>query len=207
MILKLVKPFEGSALITQRFGDNPADYPWTEGHNGVDYGVWNGRTLLAPHDGEVIHFSDPGGYGINVEIWNPDLGVYGILAHGQPDSYLTPNHKWVAQGTPVMVSNNTGRSTGPHLHWSQRHIDQRAPSLRGPMRYGWFDPLPHLVGATAPVDPIKHLYDQKQKVEWAVQELLDVTLAAHYQQIFTTADREKIENVRVEIERLRGNLP
>ena len=205
--MRFLQPFRGAARVTSKFNDvRPT---WI--HNGVDFGLWTGTELLAPIDGEVRHFVDypngpATGYGVNVEIWNPTLGIYVILAHGIPKSYLTKDRAWVAAGTPVLKSDNTGNSTGPHLHFGARWIDYRGTDYRGSSP-GWFDPLPFMVeSAAAILDPIENLHNLKQKVEWAAQELLNITLRSEVNAKLSVADRIKIEAVRLEIEKMRDNL-
>lgn len=102
--------------ITQEWGINAADYAkfGLSGHNGVDYGTPTGTPILAPHNGKVIEAAfDQYGYGMYVKIENDIEGS--ILAHFQ--SFNVNAGDTVSEGQQVGVSDNTGNSTGPHLHW------------------------------------------------------------------------------------------
>jgi murein DD-endopeptidase MepM/ murein hydrolase activator NlpD len=80
----------------------------------VDYGLPSYTRVIAPHNGVVVEAGwSAGGYGYYVKIQN---GVEGsVLAHlSRIDVY--PG-QWVNEGQNVALSDNTGNSTGPHLHW------------------------------------------------------------------------------------------
>ena len=147
MAIKLIFPVGGP--ITQYFGENPDIYKkWGyAGHNGVDFGIPNGTPIIAAADGTVekVGFED-GGYGNFVKIAHTD-GVtkfYTYYAHLQSTS--VSNGQKVTAGTVVGLSNNTGASTGPHLHFGIK-IDGQNPPYKG-----YLDPMPYLTG-TAPTSP------------------------------------------------------
>lgn len=115
------KPFDGNYPVTQSFGNklilNGADFyaQWgLKGHNGIDYGIPTGVNILSPHQGTVKEaYYDEKGYGWYVKVENDIEGS--ILGH-----MLSLNVKVgdvVTEGQQVGVSDNTGASTGPHLHW------------------------------------------------------------------------------------------
>ena len=54
MILLIPVPKPYQAKITQRYGENPALYPTTHGHNGLDYGIPEDTQILAAAAGQVI---------------------------------------------------------------------------------------------------------------------------------------------------------
>ncbi len=162
-MIQLFPCFEGTYPITQRYGERPWVYgQWgLAGHNGTDYGTPNGVELLAPIAGQVTNFYNPGGYGWNVEIVGTDY--YAILAHGADQGWLADDGAYVHIGDPVLVSNNSGFSSGPHLHLGVRPND---PALwTGPMK-GWLDPLPLMVTeADTITEQVQLLYHQKQTTE------------------------------------------
>ena len=112
----MIKPFRGDFRLTQGFGENPAAYAkfGMKGHNGLDYGLPTGTQVIAPHSGKVIEATnDPTGYGNYLKIENAKEGS--VLAHLQ--TFQVKVGDMVSEGQPIALSNNTGNSTGPHLHW------------------------------------------------------------------------------------------
>jgi len=83
-------------------------------HKGVDFAVPVGTPVLAPGDGEVIISKRSGA-----------AGNYIAIRHGRQymtrymhlsKSLVKPGQK-VKRGERIALSGNTGRSTGPHLHY------------------------------------------------------------------------------------------
>jgi murein DD-endopeptidase MepM/ murein hydrolase activator NlpD len=115
------KPFEGNFPITQTFGNklvlNGVDFyaQWgLKGHNGIDYGTPTGTEILAPHKGTIKEaYFDENGYGWYVKIENDIEGS--VLGHMLSLSVKVGDT--VEEGQKVGISDNTGASTGPHLHW------------------------------------------------------------------------------------------
>jgi murein DD-endopeptidase MepM/ murein hydrolase activator NlpD len=129
----LLKPLHGKPPVTQMYGENPAAYPATQGHNGLDWGVPIGSPVCAAQAGLVVRADlDPGGYGLHVRIQHADcLTIYGHLSE-----ISIHRDEQVKPGRLIGLSGNTGRSTGPHLHFEVR----LASSL-----LSCIDPLPCLV--------------------------------------------------------------
>jgi septal ring factor EnvC (AmiA/AmiB activator) len=112
------KPFDGDFPLTQEFNDSCCRDSYTQfglkGHNGLDYGCPTGTKILAPHDGKIIEATlDPKGYGIYVKIENTIEGS--VLAHLK--EYRVGVGDGVKEGDLVGYSDNSGNSTGQHLHW------------------------------------------------------------------------------------------
>jgi len=84
-------------------------------HNGLDIGVNEGTQLKAPMDGRVAETG-----------WSEGSGNYVLLSHhagwtsfyGHLESVAVKRGQRVAVGTLLGRSGSTGRSTGPHLHFS-----------------------------------------------------------------------------------------
>src|SRR3990167_7329365 len=109
------KPFDGEYTITQVFGVNPASYIQfgLKGHNGVDYALPTGTKILAPHNGKVIEATlDHTGYGLYIKIENDVEGS--VLAHMK--EFRVGVGDIVPEGQLLGFSDNSGNSTGPHLH-------------------------------------------------------------------------------------------
>mgnify|MGYP003393267295 CR=1 FL=1 len=114
-------PLPGTPLITQGFGQNPADYAafGFAGHEGIDFGIPEGTQVFAPHDG-VATVKDEGtsGYGLSLTI--DDGKRRSLLAHLSNCALITGQN--VYQGDPVAKSGKSGNASGPHLHWTFKII-------------------------------------------------------------------------------------
>lgn len=144
----MIQPFRGNFVLTQGFGGNKDWYIGfgMQGHNGLDYGLPTGTQIIAPHSGKVLEAaSDPSGYGLYLKIENEKEGS--ILAHLQ--SFQVKVGDTVSEGQPVGISNNTGNSTGPHLHWGYYPI----PRNRQNGFSGMINQLP-LINVEKPSTPI-----------------------------------------------------
>jgi murein DD-endopeptidase MepM/ murein hydrolase activator NlpD len=85
-------------------------------HEGVDFAVPQGTPIHAAADGVVRDARRNGGYGNYVRVDHADgvATAYGHLSRFAPN--LKPGTK-VVRGQLLGFSGNTGRSTGPHLHF------------------------------------------------------------------------------------------
>ena len=118
----MIKPFRGDYILTQGFGENPQNYSQfgLKGHNGLDYGLPSNTQVIAPFDGKIIEASsDPTGYGLYIKIENTKEGS--VMAHLATFQVKVGDN--VSEGQPIALSDNTGNSTGPHLHYEIRVND------------------------------------------------------------------------------------
>ncbi len=89
-------------------------------HKGVDIKVNIGDTIRAAFDGRVrlTKFERRGyGYYVVVRHTNDLETVYGHLSR-----FLVEPGTYVKAGDPIALGGNTGRSTGPHLHFETRYM-------------------------------------------------------------------------------------
>jgi hypothetical protein len=117
--------------INSDFG--PRLSPWARGsefHSGLDIGAPVGTPVRAPAPGVVAFAGRHAEYGLSVVVdhGNGTKSLYGHLSHldigiDQP----------VARGQVIALSGNTGRSSGPHLHYEIRVNGQPV----NPHRYIW----------------------------------------------------------------------
>lgn len=87
-------------------------------HKGVDIKVYVGDTIRAAFDGRVrlTNYERRGyGYYVILRHTNSLETVYGHLSR-----FLVEEGDYVKAGTPIALGGNTGRSTGPHLHFETR---------------------------------------------------------------------------------------
>jgi len=90
-------------------------------HNGVDFAVSRGTKVLVSGDGEVV-----------IAKYSGSAGNYIAVRHGRQyatrymhlDKILVRPGQRVKKGQTIALSGNTGRSTGPHLHY-ELHIDNK----------------------------------------------------------------------------------
>jgi len=132
--------------VTQKWGVNKDVYSrfGYQGHNGVDLRLFdeNGNKattslVFAPHDGVVKERrNDTNGYGNYLKIEN---GVEGSII-GHLKSFAVGINKHVKKGDLIGVGDNTGWSTGAHVHWGYyRHPRNRQNGFGGTI-----DPTPYI---------------------------------------------------------------
>ncbi len=104
-------------------------------HKGIDLAAPRGSAVMSAHDGTIIYTgSGFKGYGKMIMIESNDgwATLYGHL-----DKIVVYEGKKIRQGEVIGALGNTGRSSGPHLHFEIRQ-------LNGPV-----DPLPLLPAGDA----------------------------------------------------------
>ena len=86
-------------------------------HNGVDFAAASGTPILAAYSGNVVAASYNSSMGNYVMIDHGD-GLYTIYMHASK-LYVSSGQS-VSKGDQIAAVGSTGRSTGPHLHFSVR---------------------------------------------------------------------------------------
>jgi len=124
-------PLLAETYITSTFGyrTNPFGGGSYEFHNGVDFAAPEGTPVYATASGTVGEMG-----------WNPIFGLMVLIEHGNGlhtlyghlSSTYVQRGQYIEQGTLIGAVGSTGRSTGPHLHYTV-------------YRFGLaVDPLPYL---------------------------------------------------------------
>lgn len=109
-----VKPISGGRL-SSGFGGRNAPVPGAStNHKGVDWSIPIGTPVAASSSGRVERAGWLSGYGYAVYINHPD-GRQTRYAH-LSKIYVSAG-QYVKQGQIIAASGNTGRSSGPHLHF------------------------------------------------------------------------------------------
>lgn len=98
--------------VTSRVGNR-----WGKVHGGIDVAAARGSIVVGAVEGTVMIIGDQGAYGHCVFVENHD-GTVAWYAH-LTESYVKVGDK-IARGQIVGISGNTGKSTGPHLHFEMR---------------------------------------------------------------------------------------
>lgn len=89
-------------------------------HGALDYGVPVGTPVYAAATGVVIKTANlTSSYGTYVVIQHAN-GLQTWYAHGTSGSIIVSPGQTVSKGQQIMLSGNTGHSSGPHLHFEVR---------------------------------------------------------------------------------------
>jgi murein DD-endopeptidase MepM/ murein hydrolase activator NlpD len=86
-------------------------------HEGLDIATPHGQPVVAPSDGTVVFKGWEGGYG-NVLVIDHGYGVK--TRYGHLSQILVNLGDRVKRGARIAAVGNTGKSTGPHLHYEVR---------------------------------------------------------------------------------------
>ena len=109
---KYIWPLKDSFTQSSGFGSR-----WGRQHKGIDLAVSVGTTVYAADGGTVVEAQYSGSYG-NVVMIDHQNGQETRYAHNS--KLLVKKGDKVYQGQPIAKSGNTGRSTGPHVHFEIR---------------------------------------------------------------------------------------
>ena len=96
-------------------------------HPGVDIAVPIGTEIRAAGGGLVVEAGESPEYGRFVRLQHTDQ--YETL-YGHASSTLVRTGDRVTSGQPIAYSGNTGRSTGPHLHFEVRRAGKAVDPLQ-----------------------------------------------------------------------------
>lgn len=121
-------PVEGG-WISSAFGARADPFNGHQSHHeGVDIASSMGSPVLAMGDGVVSYSSERAGYGLLVEVTH-ESGLITRYAHAS--AVLVRVGDRVKKGQAIGLVGNSGRSTGPHLHFE---VVRNGVSVN-PMRY------------------------------------------------------------------------
>jgi len=159
--------------ITQPFGVNFVDF-YTKlgmkGHNGADFRINRSWPVRAAHRGRVTHAGEQGGYGIEVRIETENLKTDNgfikfetIYAHLERPKVKVG--KWVEPGEEIGIPDNTGMSTGDHLHFGLR-LWWENPNGKWECNYnngyfGWINPAPYFRDKAWDKLPVERRYNRE----------------------------------------------
>lgn len=132
-------------LLSQGFGENYDFYHshfGTNGHSGLDWPCSTGTSIYASHDGvvESVSLDSTRGEGVVLR------GADGITFYWHFQQPIVKVGDIIKRGQQLGLSDNTGLSTGPHLHFEYRPDSE--PRTNG--FYGAVDPTPFLVWSPLP---------------------------------------------------------
>lgn len=113
-----VSPLKSMPAHSGRFGEPRPGHM----HGGVDYPVGVGTPVRSVADGRVTHAGAEGAYGNSVVVSHAN-GY--STRYGHLSSVAVRSGQRVEAGDTIGRSGNTGRSTGPHLHFELMKNGQR----------------------------------------------------------------------------------
>lgn len=117
-----------SGFYSSLFGErvNPFhEHGGTEFHNGIDIMQQMGAPIRPAREGMVISAGWRDGYGLTVVVQHYD-GYVTLYSHFS--AIKTEKGKWVTTDDVIGLVGSTGRSTGPHLHFTiTRHGETLNP--------------------------------------------------------------------------------
>ena len=118
----------GSGWISSYFGKRTDPFTGkAANHTGIDFAGKNGAEIIAVADGVVTWSSDRYGYGIMVEI-NHGSGYSTRYAHNSENLVSVGDE--VRKGQTVALMGETGRATGPNLHFEVLHNGSRVNPVK-----------------------------------------------------------------------------
>ena len=103
-------PLQGK--ITSKFGLRNGRH-----HKGVDISAKKGSPIVSSNSGKVVFSGSQRGYGNVVIIEHPGY-IMTVYAHNE--SNLVRLGEMVKKGQPIATVGDTGKATGPHLHFEYR---------------------------------------------------------------------------------------
>ena len=129
------------------------------GHNGLDIVTKHGQEVYAAHDGIITEAGTDIKGGIGVVIRTKEkydyLGGQNYFAtwYWHLENFNVKIGEEVSQGQLVGLADNTGFSTGDHLHFGLKALDDTFNTINKDNGYlGAIDPLPYLL-----INTMKHV--------------------------------------------------
>lgn len=112
-----VRPISKEARISSEFGSRRIlNGIKTAGHSGTDYAMPIGTPLLAPADGIVKVVHPDMFYSGKTVLIDHGYGLFSSYSH--MNEITVQEGQFVVQGQQIGTVGTTGRSTGPHLHFT-----------------------------------------------------------------------------------------
>ena len=102
-------------------------------HSGIDFGISEGSPVYSTCDGEVVDIQSlTGSYGKHIKIRAKVNGETVYIRYAHLSGFATSIGAKVSSGEIIGYSGNTGRSTGPHLHYEVRNSNDYYGNLSSP---------------------------------------------------------------------------
>ena len=114
----IIWPLRGT--ITSKFGSRTPTEIVTANHYGIDIAGNIGDDIICAMDGTVTISSGEGDYGKHIRVENGEITT--LYAHC--NQLLVKEGDIVKQGEKIAKVGQTGRATGPHLHFEIKREDR-----------------------------------------------------------------------------------
>ena len=134
--------FRGNFAVTQTYSAS---------HHGIDYGLPNLTALYCPFPTGEVTFAGYtyDGYAWNIRIVDMTQGLMSVFAHMPTVNPFTVSvGQTVTYAQIIGYSDNTGNSTGPHLHW-----EIRFPSYTYSSAWNFLSEIDAIPSTPVPVPP------------------------------------------------------
>ena len=127
------------------------------GHNGWDIVTYGGDPVYAANDGIVNQDTVDRSGGIGLDIWNEEGSFKTRYWHNLQN--IARMGDKVKRGDLIAYSDNTGFSSGSHIHFALKLTDKYGSTIDNFNGYkGGIDPTPHIVdNKTMPKDALTQL--------------------------------------------------
>lgn len=109
-----INPVKGT--VTSRYGAREPTDIISANHYGIDIGANMGTEIVASTDGTVEQVSEEGEYGKHIKIRNGEA----VTLYAHCSELLVKEGQEVKQGEKIALVGDTGKATGPHLHFEIR---------------------------------------------------------------------------------------
>lgn len=120
--LPAIRPANGPIVSGYGMRDHPV-LKRSKKHEGVDFSLRKGTPVMAAGNGTVDRATYSANYGRFVSIRHPESGHRTLYAHlSEAAQNIRPGAN-VARGDTIGYSGNTGRTTGPHLHYEVQTLN------------------------------------------------------------------------------------
>lgn len=120
--LPVMHPLKRHNHVTSRFGlvlDRHTGLQLP--HKGIDFATFDGDTVLAPGAGIITSIQADSGMGLNLTLVHNERTQ---TFYGHLKSTLVRYGQSVKRGQPIALVGNSGRSSGPHLHYEVRILGE-----------------------------------------------------------------------------------
>ena len=150
--MRILRPLRTNR-ITQGFGENKVPY-YREagmlGHNGIDFVCWRGEPMY--HSGDFVGIAKTevdmaGGIGVDIISKEPfEDGFHRKLRYWHLLKVAVYDGQEIRTGNLVGLGDNTGMSTGDHLHFGYKRCLKDGTAVnKDNGYYGGLDPEPYYI--------------------------------------------------------------